>query len=108
MPGAYTRYAGRDVRDIFDAFMKWGTETAQPTDWLDPLATAKQDLSKQALLLGGIQSLEGAYKRVSEAAKDCGIGEHFALSYKLLSPSSLTQLAMQILAGPDNATRKLC
>ena len=77
--------AGRDPRDIFDAFMKWGTETEQSTDWLDPLATAKQDLSKQALLLGGIQSLEGAYKRVSEAAKDCGIGEHFALSNKLLS-----------------------
>ena len=43
--------AGRDVGDIFDAFMKWGTETAQPTDWLDPIATAKQDLAKRALLL---------------------------------------------------------
>ena len=98
--------AGRDVADIFDAFMKWGTETAQPTDWLDPIATAKQDLSKQALLLGGIQSLEGAYKRVSEAAKDCGIGEHFALSYKLLSKFA-HPTAMQILAGPDNQQEAL-
>ena len=36
--------AGRDGRDIFDAFMKWGTETAQPTDWLYPIATAKPAL----------------------------------------------------------------
>ena len=98
--------AGRDVGDIFDAFMKWGTKTAQPTDWLDPIATAKQDLSKRALLLDGIQSLEGAYKRVSEAAKDCGIGEHFALSYKLLSKFA-HPTAMQILAAPDNQLEAL-
>ena len=98
--------AGRDVGNIFDALTKWGTETAQPTDWLDPIAAAKQDLSKRALLLGGIQSLEGAYKRVSEAAKECGIGEHFALGYKLLSKFA-HPTAMQILAIPDNQMEAL-
>src|SRR3972149_6345690 len=29
--------AGRDVRGIFDAFIKWGAATAQAADWLDPL-----------------------------------------------------------------------
>ena len=90
----------RDYRDIFDAFIKWGTATAQPTDWLDPIATAKQDLSRRALLLDGIESLEGNYKRVSEAAKECGIGEHFALSYKLLSKFA-HPTAMQISVVPD-------
>src|SRR5258708_29492264 len=32
--------AGRDVRGVYDAFIKWGTATAQAADWLDPLATA--------------------------------------------------------------------
>ena len=33
--------AGRDVRGIFDAFLKWGTATAQLPDWLDPISIAK-------------------------------------------------------------------
>ena len=98
--------AGRDAADILDALMKWGTKTAQLTDWLDPIATAKQDLSKRALLLDGIQSLEGNYKRVSEAAKECGIGEHFALSYKLLSKFA-HPTAMQILVVPDKQQEAL-
>jgi hypothetical protein len=51
--------AGRDVRGVYDAFIKWGTATAQAADWLDPLATAKQDLSERARLLDGITSLDG-------------------------------------------------
>lgn len=93
--------AGRDVRGIPDAFIKWGAATAQAADWLDPLATAKQDLSDRARLLDGIESLDGHYKQVSEAAKECGIGEHFSLSYKILSKFA-HPTAMRILAPPDD------
>lgn len=98
--------AGRDVRGIYDAFIKWGAATAQAADWLDPLASAKQDLSERARLLDGIESLDGPYKRVSEAAKECGIGEHFSLIYKMLSKFA-HPTAMRILAPPDEATEAL-
>ncbi|HTW36797.1 MAG TPA: DUF5677 domain-containing protein [Rhizomicrobium sp.] len=94
--------AGRDVRGIYDAFLKWGAATAQPADWLDPLATAKQDLAERAKLLEGIDSLDGPYKQVSEAAKECGLGEHFAVSYKIFSKFA-HPTAMRILASPDDA-----
>jgi hypothetical protein len=94
--------AGRDIRGIFDAFIKWGAVTTQAADWLDPLATAKQALSDRARLLNGIESLEGSYKQVSEAAKECGIGEHFSLSNKMLSKFA-HPTAMRILAPPDEA-----
>ena len=98
--------ARRDIRDILDAFIKWGTATAQADDWLDPLATAKQDLSERARLLGGIASLDGPYKQVSDAAKECGISEHFTLSYKMLSKFA-HPTAMRILAPPDEKREAL-
>jgi Family of unknown function (DUF5677) len=94
--------AGRDVNDIYDAFIKWGETTAQTADWLDPLATAKQALYERAQRLDGIESLEGSYKQVREAAKECGIEEHFSLSYKMLSKFA-HPTAMRILASPDEA-----
>ena len=92
--------AGRDIRGIFDAFIKWGAVTAQATDWLDPIAAAKRDLSQRALAVDGIESLDGPYKPVSNAAKECGIGEHFSLGYKMLSKFA-HPTAMRILAPPD-------
>lgn len=98
--------AGRDVSGIFDAYIKWGTATAQAADWLVPLATAKQDLSERARRLDGIASLDGPYKQVSAAAKECGIGEHFTLSYKMLSKFA-HPTAMRILAPPDDKKETL-
>jgi len=98
--------AGRDVRGVFDVFMKWGTATAQPSDWSDPLAAAKLNLSERALRNEGIQSLDGAYKQVSDAAKECGIGDHFAVSYKVLSKFA-HPTAMRILASPDEQRESL-
>lgn len=92
--------AGRDVRGIYDAFLKWGTFTAQTADWIDPIAAAKQDLSQRALLLDGIESLDGPYKQVSDAAKECGLAESFSLSYKMLSKFA-HPTAMRILSPPD-------
>jgi hypothetical protein len=92
--------AGRDVRGIYDAFMKWGSATACASDWLDPIAAAKQDLSERARRLDGIESLDGPYRQVSEAAEECGIGEHFSLSNKMLSKFA-HPTAMRILAVPD-------
>ena len=49
------RWAGRDVRGVFDTFIKWGAATEMGCrdrtglDWIDPLAAAKQDLSERAL-----------------------------------------------------------
>jgi len=68
--------------------------------YLDPLATAKQYLSERALYLDGIESWDGAYKQVSEATKECGIGEHSSLGYKML-PKFAHPTAMRIWASPD-------
>jgi hypothetical protein len=93
--------AGRDVLGLFSAFTKWGTATAKDPDWLDLFTGAKQDLSKRAAS-DGIASLDGNYKEVSEAAKESGIGDHFSLSYRMLSKFA-HPTAMRILAPPDEA-----
>jgi Family of unknown function (DUF5677) len=98
--------AGRDSRGIFDAFIKWGAATAQAKDWLDPIAAGKQKLSKKALELDGIQSLDGPYKKVNDAATECAFGEHFSLSYKMLSKFAHPS-AMRILASPDEKREAL-
>jgi hypothetical protein len=85
--------------EVFDAFIKWGHATAQAADWLDSLATAKRALSERARVIDSIESLEGRYKQVGEAAKECGFGEQYNLSYKLLSKFA-HPTAMQILAPP--------
>jgi hypothetical protein len=64
--------AGRDVLDVYGAFEKWGSTTAQGTDWAQVFTNAKDDLSQRAAL-DGIESLEGSYKQVSAAAKECGM-----------------------------------
>jgi hypothetical protein len=91
--------AGRDVLGIFSAFTKWGMATAQDPDWLGLFTGAKKALSQQAAS-DGIESLDGRYKEVSEAAKESGIGDHFSLSYRMLSKFA-HPTAMQILATPD-------
>ena len=95
--------AGRDVRGVFDAFIKWGTATAQATDWADPLSTGKKDLAERALANEGIESLDGKFKEVRDAAIECGLGEHFSLSYKVLSKFA-HPTAMRILAPPNDKT----
>ncbi len=93
--------AGRDVLGILNAFTKWGRATAQAADWLDLFDEPKQDISRRAAS-DGIQSLDGAYKLVNDAAKDAGIGDHFTLSYRMLSKFA-HPTSMQILAAPDES-----
>jgi hypothetical protein len=97
--------AGRDVLGLFGAFTKWGAATAQGPDWLGLFAGAKQNLSQRAAS-DGIASLDGPYKQVSDAAKEAGIGEHFSLSYRMLSKFA-HPTAMRILAPPDEANAAL-
>jgi hypothetical protein len=93
--------AGRDVLGIFGAFSKWSAAT-----WHEHIDVRASDEAKTGLLTRaaaqGIESLDGAYKPVSEAAKEIGMGEHFALSNKLLSKFA-HPTAMQILSPPDDA-----
>jgi hypothetical protein len=91
--------AGRDALDVFGAFKAWGEKTAQSTDWLDAFTNAGQDLSQRAVLVG-IETLDGSYKRVTEASKECGIENHYALSFKMLSKFA-HPTAMEILAPRD-------
>jgi hypothetical protein len=97
--------AGRDAFDILSAFETWGQATAQSTDWLGPLESEKQDLSLRAAT-EGIETLEGSYTRVVDAASDCGIKEHYSLSFKMLSKFA-HPTAMQILGATDEAKRIL-
>ena len=98
--------AGRDSRDLFDAFIKWGTQTAKPTDWSNRLVSAKEDLSGRAFHNEGIDSFDGAYKGVSAAASECGLGVHFNLGFKLLSKFA-HPTAMRVLSCPDEKREDL-
>jgi hypothetical protein len=93
--------AGRDVLGIFSAYTKWGVATSQDPEWVDLFTGAKQELSQRAAT-DGIATLDGPYKQVSDAAKESGIGEHFALSYRMLSKFA-HPTAMQILAPFDES-----
>jgi hypothetical protein len=97
--------AGRDALGVFDAFIKWGTASAQGADWLRPLEHAKDDLAQRATL-NRIDSLDGPYKQVSEAAKECGIGSQYSLRFKMLSKFT-HPTAMRILASADEAKNTL-
>ena len=98
--------AGRDASELFGAFNKWGTATAQPVDWSNRLASAKQGLSERAFHNEGIDSLDGTYKQVRDAAKKCGLGEHFSLGFKFLSKFA-HPTAMRILSSPDEKREDL-
>jgi len=82
-----------------------GDAMAQDPDWLDLFTGAKQDHSQRAAS-DGIGSLDGPYKKVNEAAKESGIGDHFSLSYRMLSKFA-HPTAMQILAPPDESKAAL-
>jgi hypothetical protein len=97
--------AGRDVKNIYEALIKWGEGTSQDSNWLDPIKAAKADISAQATS-EGIESLEGAYKQVSKVAEECGIGQHFKVDYKMLSKFA-HPTAMLILSTPDEEKEKL-
>jgi hypothetical protein len=97
--------AGRDALDVFSAFSKWGIATEQTADWIDRLSNAKESLGQRAAV-EGIQSLDGPYKQVSKAAAECGMGEHFRVSYKMLSKFA-HPTAMQLLAAPNEEKNTL-
>ena len=91
--------AGRDTYGLFSAFTKWGIAKGAEPEWLDVLTGAKQDLSRQAAAVG-FDSLDVPYKRVTDAATECGFGDNFTLSYKMLSKFA-HPTAMQVLGVPD-------
>ena len=91
--------AGRDVRQVFDIFSDWGVATVQDAEWIEHLRNANERLNQRAVR-EGIDSLVGSYKQVSEAAVECGLGEHFRISFKMLSKFA-HPTAMQVLAAPD-------
>jgi hypothetical protein len=92
---------GRDVLGLFSAFAKWSAATGRERSDVGAVDQAKGELSNRAAAQG-IESLEGAYKPVSDAAREVGMGEHFALSNRMLSKFA-HPTAMQVLAPPDDA-----
>jgi hypothetical protein len=97
--------AGRDAANIFSAFYRWGELVGQEADWLDPLAGAKDRLSARASAKG-IETLEGPYKRVRDAARETGTGDNFNVSYMFLSKFA-HPTAMRILAPHDEEKNTL-
>jgi hypothetical protein len=91
--------AGRDVAEIYTTFQKWGKATAQDANFLEPFTNAKQELFERAAL-EGIETLDGSYKQVRDAAKECGRELHYNAVFKFLSKFA-HPTAMQIMAPPD-------
>jgi hypothetical protein len=98
--------AGRDINGIYQALIEWGSATNQAAGWDKAIIAAKAEASEGARLLGGIESLSGKYKRVGEAAYDCGLGPHFDFSFKLFSKFA-HPTAMLMLGTVDEGKRVL-
>lgn len=96
--------AGWDARDLFKAMTKWGTETAQPEDWTAMFDDADSLLVQRASLVG-IDDLDGSYKAVSAAARECGLEAEHALQFKLLSKFA-HPTAMQIMGAMDDGAEQ--
>ena len=97
--------AGRDALELFNAIDTWGKANEQAADWFEPTANEKLSLSERATS-EGIATLDGSYKSVHDAARDCGMESHFRLSFKLLSKFA-HPTAMQLLAPPNKAKFQL-
>lgn len=97
--------AGRDLMDVFSAFERVGLATNQQPDFFDAFVGAKHDLSKRAAS-HGIESLEGQYKKVHQASKECEIEDLFNFNYKLLSKFA-HPTAMIVLASADGESNTL-
>jgi hypothetical protein len=96
---------GRDVLGLLGAFEKWAKATEGDHGNAIAGRQAKKDLVARAAA-EGVESLDGAYKLVSDAAKEVGMGANFALFNKLLSKFA-HPTAMQVLAPPDDGKTKL-
>ena len=98
--------AGRDIDGVLDAFMKWKAATRKTeNEGRDPLYAAKDELAENARLVGGIDSIEGKYKPVSEAADELRFGDYFKANYKLLSKFA-HPTAMLMLGNMDEAKKR--
>jgi hypothetical protein len=91
--------AGRDAKNVLDVFERWGQGAGQSADWLSPIADGKDDLSRRAAS-EGIESLDGRYMRVEDAAGECGLKDMFKVMNKILSKFA-HPTAMQILGIAD-------
>jgi hypothetical protein len=97
--------AGRDVVGIYKSFIDYGKTTTQENDWLDAIEGARQDINTRAAS-EGIESLEGPFKQVREAAASCKIEDHYRIRNKLLSKFA-HPTAMVIMSPPDSEKEKL-
>jgi Family of unknown function (DUF5677) len=86
---------GRDVINLINAFAKWTEVAGRGEPEVKPIELEKTELAKRAALQG-VESLEGAYKQVSEAAKEIGMGANFSVANKMLSKFA-HPTAMQIM-----------
>lgn len=91
---------GSDQIGIYNAFEKWGTANGEPEEFLKLFSTAKQDLIQRATREGIV--VDEDFKRVNEAAAECGLGNHFSLSFKMLSKFA-HPTALRILGASDVA-----
>jgi hypothetical protein len=96
--------AGRDINGILDAFIKWNVAAGR-AEGRDPLYAAKDAVAENARLVGGIDSIEGKYKPVSEAADELGFGDYFRANYKLLSKYA-HPTAMLLLGNVDEQKKR--
>jgi hypothetical protein len=97
--------AGRDVNGVYTAFKKWGEATKQDVQWFQLGASEQQHLSGRALA-EGIQSVNGRYTEVRDAARAIEIEDHFSLLFKLLSKFA-HPTAMQIMFPVDDVVKTI-
>jgi hypothetical protein len=97
--------AGRDAKNVLDVFEQWGQVAGQPVDWLSAIGDSKNDLSRRAAS-EGIESLDGRYMRIEDAAGECGLRDMFKTMNKLLSKFA-HPTAMQILGMADDEQQSL-
>ena len=75
---------GKDASNLLNAFQAWGEATNQSPDWFQSGANSRDGLADRARLRG-VESIDGKFMGVADAAKQIGITHHFNVMNKLLS-----------------------
>jgi hypothetical protein len=76
--------AGRDMLSMVSAYTKSVDGKAELTGVIEQMKLAEEDLRGRAVS-EGIENLDGSYKRVDDAAKECGVGNYYSLFFKMAS-----------------------
>jgi hypothetical protein len=97
--------AARDILNVTADFKKRAARTEIVRELVERVTATEQRLHERAAL-EGVETLDGSYKQVREAARECGIESYYGLIFKIASKFA-HPTAMLLLALPSRVEESM-